>query len=156
MAITRAQQAKQLLALGGRIGLQGGGADLGAGASGMGSGNTGGGGNKGGNGGDPRSEYMGSTGKKGPPGGLSDESRDDLEKMTKGLRSSITSPNRVAALNDAINKANAMKAAQKKQVPQEVRDASKRQYTAGGPKDKGENKYTTQDKKTIIDYNKDK
>ena len=36
--------------------------------------------------------------------------------------------------NDAINKANAMKAAQKKQVPQEVRDASKRQYTAGGPK----------------------
>ncbi len=42
MAITRAQQAKQLLALGGRIGLQGGGADLGAGASGMGSGNTGG------------------------------------------------------------------------------------------------------------------
>ena len=58
--------------------------------------------------------------------------------------------------NDAINKANSMKAAQKKQVPQEVRDASKRQYTAGGPKDKGENKYTTQDKKTIIDYNKDK
>jgi len=58
--------------------------------------------------------------------------------------------------NDAINKANAMKAAQKNQVPQEVRDASKRQYTAGGPKDKGENKYTTQDKKTIIDYNKDK
>ena len=29
MAITRAQQAKQLLALGGRIGLQGGGADMG-------------------------------------------------------------------------------------------------------------------------------
>ena len=29
----------------------------------------------------------------------------NLEKMTKGLRSSITSQNRVAALNDAINKA---------------------------------------------------
>ena len=58
--------------------------------------------------------------------------------------------------NDAINKANAMKAAEKKQVPQEVRDASKRQYTAGGPKDTGSNKYTTQDKKTIINYNKDK
>ena len=30
MAITNAQQAKQLLALGGRIGLRGGGADMGA------------------------------------------------------------------------------------------------------------------------------
>ena len=38
MSITRAQQAKQLLAQGGRTGFQGGGADLGAGASGMGSG----------------------------------------------------------------------------------------------------------------------
>jgi len=58
--------------------------------------------------------------------------------------------------NDAINKANAMKAAQERKVPDKVREASKRQYTAGGPKDKGENKYTTQDKKTIIDYNKNK
>jgi len=58
--------------------------------------------------------------------------------------------------NDAINKANAMKAAQERKVPDKVREASKRQYTAGGPKDTGANKYTTQDKKTIIDYNKNK
>ena len=62
----------------------------------------------------------------------------------------------VVKRNDAINKANAMKAAQERKVPDKVREASKRQYTAGGPKDKGENKYTTQDKKTIIDYHKNK
>ena len=58
--------------------------------------------------------------------------------------------------NDALNRERAMKAAQERKVPDKVREASKRQYTAGGPKDKGENKYTTQDKKTIIDYNKNK
>ena len=41
MAITRTQIAKQLLAQGGRIGFQGGGADSGAGATGMGSGSSG-------------------------------------------------------------------------------------------------------------------
>ena len=60
------------------------------------------------------------------------------------------------ARNDAINKANAAKNAQAKQVPPEVKAASKRQYTAGGPSDTGSNKYTTADKKTIINYNKDK
>ncbi len=60
------------------------------------------------------------------------------------------------ARNDAINKANAMKAAQERKVPQNVRDASRRQVTAGGPNDVGKNKYTTADKKTIINYNKDK
>jgi len=50
MAITNAQQAKQLLALGGRIGFQGGGKD----AS---SEDFGGSGNKGGNGGDKREQY---------------------------------------------------------------------------------------------------
>ena len=49
-----------------------------------------------------------------------------------------------------------MKAAQERKVPDKVREASKRQYTAGGPKDTGANKYTTQDKKTIIDYHKNK
>ena len=49
-----------------------------------------------------------------------------------------------------------MKRAKEREVPQNVRDAQKRQTTAGGPKDKGENKYTTQDKKTIIDYHKNK
>ena len=62
----------------------------------------------------------------------------------------------VVKRNDAINKANAMKAAKERKVPDKVREASKRQYTAGGPKDTGANKYTTQDKKTIIDYNKNK
>ena len=58
--------------------------------------------------------------------------------------------------NDALNRERAMKAAQERKVPENVRAAQKRQYTAGGPKDKGENKYTTQDKKTIIDYHKNK
>ena len=62
----------------------------------------------------------------------------------------------VVKRNDALNKERAMKAAQERKVPDNVKAASKRQYTAGGPKDKGENKYTTQDKKTIIDYNKNK
>jgi hypothetical protein len=62
----------------------------------------------------------------------------------------------VVKRNDALNKERAMKAAQERKVPDKVREASKRQYTAGGPKDTGANKYTTQDKKTIIDYNKNK
>ena len=59
--------------------------------------------------------------------------------------------------NDAINKANAMKAAQERREkstpPKEVTDAAKRQYKAGSP---GAEPYTTADKKTIINYNKDK
>ena len=62
----------------------------------------------------------------------------------------------VVKRNDAINKAKAMERAKQNQVPDKVKEASKRQYTAGGPKDTGANKYTTQDKKTIIDYNKNK
>ena len=61
----------------------------------------------------------------------------------------------IAAM-DAKNKADMIARAQAKKVPENVKAASKRQYTAGGPKDTGANKYTTQDKKTIIDYNKDK
>ena len=60
------------------------------------------------------------------------------------------------ARNDAINKANAAKNAQASQTPPEVKAAAKRQYTAGGPKDTGANKYTTADKKTIINHNKTK
>jgi hypothetical protein len=59
--------------------------------------------------------------------------------------------------NDAINKANAMKAAQERREkstpPKEVTDAAKRQYKAGSP---GAEPYTTADKKTIINYNKNK
>ena len=63
----------------------------------------------------------------------------------------------VVKRNDAINKANAMKAAQEKREkstpPKEVTDAAKRQYKAGSP---GAEPYTTADKKTIINYNKNK
>ena len=59
--------------------------------------------------------------------------------------------------NDALNKERAMKAAQERKEkstpPKEVTDASRRQYKAGSP---GAEPYTTQDKKTIINYNKDK
>ena len=54
--------------------------------------------------------------------------------------------------NDAINKANAMKAAQERKVPDKVKEASKRQMKAGTPREDKSNPYTTQDKKTIIDY----
>ena len=59
--------------------------------------------------------------------------------------------------NDALNKERAMKAAQERKEkstpPKEVTDASRRQYKAGTP---GAEPYTTQDKKTIINYHKDK
>ena len=106
MAITRSQQAKQMLQDGGML-VQPGFGGTRQGYRGEGEYQGGGGkGDKGGDkGGDNRSDRMGSLGKKGPPGGLSKGQRGDLEKMTKGLRSSITSQNRAAALNDAINKA---------------------------------------------------
>ena len=81
-------------------------------------------------------------------------------KMDKNLSEAYSSiyealhPN--VERNDAINRQRAMDAAKKSQVPNDVRAAQRRQNTAGGPKDKGENKYTTQDKKTIIDYHKNK
>ena len=81
-------------------------------------------------------------------------------KMDKNLSEAYSSIyealHPTVARNDAINKEKAMKAAQERQVPQNVRAASRRQVTAGGPKDVGANKYTTADKKTIINYNKDK
>ena len=81
-------------------------------------------------------------------------------KMDKNLSEAYSSIyealHPTVARNDAINKEKAMKAAKERQVPQDVRAASKRQMTAGGPKDVGANKYTTADKKTIINYNKNK
>ena len=81
-------------------------------------------------------------------------------KMDKNLSEAYSSIyeelHPTVARNDAINKANAMKNAQQNKVPDNVKAASKRQYTAGGPSDTGANKYTTADKKTIINYNKDK
>ena len=81
-------------------------------------------------------------------------------KMDKNLSEAYSSiyealhPN--VERNDAINRQRAMDAAKKSQVPNDVRAAQRRQNTAGGPKDVGTNKYTTADKKTIINYNKGK
>ena len=89
--------------------------------------------------------------------GLSEEEiKDIMLTLTPDeiMNEMAVNPN-IAAM-DAKNKADMIARAKAKEVPQNVRDASKRQYTAGGPKDTGANKYTTQDKKTIIDYNKNK
>ena len=107
MAITRSQQAKQMLQDGGMLVQPGfGGTRQGY----RGDDAYGGGGDKGGNtgggNGDARSDRMGITGKTDVgTKGLSDKARGDLEAMTRGLRSSISAQNRAAALNDAINKA---------------------------------------------------
>ena len=58
--------------------------------------------------------------------------------------------------NDAINLARAKERAKQKEVPQNIRDASKRQMKAGTPREDPKNPYTTQDKKDIINYNKNK
>ena len=89
--------------------------------------------------------------------GLSEEEiKDIMLTLTPDEIMSEMAVNPNIAAMDAKNKADMVARAKAKEVPQDVKDASRRQYTAGGPKDKGENKYTTQDKKTIIDYNKNK
>ena len=89
--------------------------------------------------------------------GLSEEEiRDIMLTLTPDEIMSEMAVNPKIAAMDAKNKADMIARAKAKEVPQNVRDASKRQYTAGGPKDTGANKYTTQDKKTIINYNKNK
>ena len=62
---------------------------------------------------------------------------------------------KIAAM-DAKNKANMIKNAKAKEVPQNVRDAAKRQYKAGTSREDPKNPYTTDDKKTIINQYKDK
>ena len=62
----------------------------------------------------------------------------------------------VVKRNDAINLARAKERAKQKEVPQNIRDASKRQAKAGTPREDPKNPYTTQDKKDIINYNKNK
>ena len=89
--------------------------------------------------------------------GLSEEEiKDIMLTLTPDEIMSEMAVNPNIAAMDAKNKADMIARAKAKEVPQNVRDASKRQYTAGGPKDTGANKYTTQDKKTIINYNKNK
>ena len=62
----------------------------------------------------------------------------------------------VVKRNDAINLARAKERAKQKEVPQNIRDATKRQMKAGTPREDPKNPYTTQDKKDIINYNKNK
>jgi len=106
MAITRAQQAKQMLQNGGMLVQPGfGGTRQGyRGVGEYGGGDEGpasGGGGKGGD--NDRSDFMGMKGKTATKD-LSDKARDDLEAMTKGLRSSISAQNRAAAAKDFVNK----------------------------------------------------
>jgi len=100
MAITRSQQAKQMLQDGGMLVKPGfGGMRQGyRGDDAYGGGGDKGGGDKGG--GDNRSDHMGSKGKQAPPGGLTDQARGDLEAMTKGLSRSIAAQNRAAAFGN--------------------------------------------------------
>ena len=89
--------------------------------------------------------------------GLSEEEiKDIMLTLTPDEIMSEMAVNPNIAAMDAKNKADMIARAQANKVPENVKAASKRQYTAGGPKDTGENKYTTQDKKTIIDYHKNK
>ena len=63
---------------------------------------------------------------------------------------------KIAAM-DAKNKADMIARAKAKQVPQNVKDAAKRQYKAGTPRENPDKPYTTDDKKTIQNYySKDK
>ena len=89
--------------------------------------------------------------------GLSEEEiRDIMLALTPEeiMNEMAVNPN-IAAM-DAKNKADMIARAQANKVPDKVREASKRQMKAGTPREDKNNPYTTQDKKTIIDYNKNK
>ena len=89
--------------------------------------------------------------------GLSEEEiRDIMLTLTPDeiMNEMAVNPN-IAAM-DAKNKADMIARAQANKVPDKVKEASKRQMKAGTPREDPKNPYTTQDKKTIIDYNKDK
>ena len=62
---------------------------------------------------------------------------------------------KIAAM-DAKNKANMIARAKAQRVPENIKAASKRQMKAGTPREDPNNPYTTQDKKDIINYNKNK
>ena len=89
--------------------------------------------------------------------GLSEEEiKDIMLTLTPDeiMNEMAVNPN-IAAM-DAKNKADMIARAKAKEVPQNIRDASKRQMKAGTPREDPKNPYTTQDKKDIINYNKDK
>ena len=89
--------------------------------------------------------------------GLSEEEiRDIMLTLTPDeiMNEMAVNPN-IAAM-DAKKIADMIARAQANKVPDKVKEASKRQMKAGTPREDPKNPYTTQDKKTIIDYNKDK
>ena len=89
--------------------------------------------------------------------GLSEEEiRDIMLTLTPDEIMSEMAVNPNIAAMDAKNKADMIARAQANKVPDKVKEASKRQMKAGTPREDKSNPYTTQDKKTIIDYNKDK
>jgi len=89
--------------------------------------------------------------------GLSEEEITDIMlTLTPDEIMSEMSVNPNIAAMDAKNKADMIARAQANKVPDKVKEASKRQMKAGTPREDPKNPYTTQDKKTIIDYNKDK
>ena len=89
--------------------------------------------------------------------GLSEEEiKDIMLTLTPDeiMNEMAVNPN-IAAM-DAKNKADMIARAKAKEVPQNIRDASKRQMKAGTPREDPKDPYTTQDKKDIINYNKNK
>jgi len=89
--------------------------------------------------------------------GLSEEEiRDIMLTLTPDEIMSEMAVNPNIAAMDAKNKADMIARAQANKVPDKVKEASKRQMKAGTPREDKSNPYTTQDKKTIINYNKDK
>ena len=89
--------------------------------------------------------------------GLSEEEiRDIMLALTPEEIMNEMAVNPKIAAMDAKNKADMIARAQANKVPDKVKEASKRQMKAGTPREDPKNPYTTQDKKTIIDYNKNK
>ena len=89
--------------------------------------------------------------------GLSEEEiKDIMLTLTPDEIMSEMAVNPNIKAMDAKNKADMIARAKAKEVPQNIRDASKRQMKAGTPREDPKNPYTTQDKKDIINYNKNK
>ena len=89
--------------------------------------------------------------------GLSEEEITDIMlTLTPDEIMSEMAVNPNIAAMDAKNKADMIARAQANKVPENVKAASRRQMKAGTPREDKNNPYTTQDKKTIIDYNKNK
>ena len=89
--------------------------------------------------------------------GLSEEEiRDIMTTLTPEEIMNEMAVNPKIAAMDAKNKADMIARAQANKVPDKIREASKRQMKAGTPREDPKNPYTTQDKKDIINYNKDK